>query len=1002
MKVALCDLQRTCLLLKLLVMVRLVAATPLQYSMFQGNAYSGTETRQRNKNWCAYVVQKNVSCAVVGGTESYVQPEVLPCPLELPNCAQQVVYQTHFRPMYKIGYKTVTELEWKCCPGYQGHDCLELKDMRLPHRDSFPHTPSGSGHIRPQAREPQMEGQMNLLWETEGPFGGQTSKNQHGTHGGFHSTQHLEEEVQQLTQMVLDMQAKMTDMSSNLRMDFQEDVSKMLVTIMNNQRQLASARGTEAQTIQVQDLSFEHETALTDEVMSKINQVTDTLESKSNILDNLLGHVSHLDGQVHLLMEAAQAPLTVPPTASSASDADVRTYVDEKVSALRKELMEGIEIKLADLKNSCDYKIVSVREECEGQEANYHSLVELMDSKETDLRNEIQDLKTKLTGPLNKNETLPGNTPISDYVLAQVENIENHLNLSEKTVAAQFINVEETLRKEGAKMMKDLEAKINTIEDRVTTLLAHRHTNSSSVQGAHEDAFVSDIRSLKASFQALEDKLNATGQFCLPCRLNWTVVENIKQDFENSKHALDTIETPLNLQRHKLKATEEFVQRQLLNYNISTENTHSELSSLRAQVDRLEGSLSDIRHSFAQNSQDLQSLSNILGQVNVGAQHEAQGLLESHMTQQQELRHQLEEWRNEVKAEANSCRNKTEDIEKEIVNIGHRIASAESICGKLEPISGSLERIKEGLNKHVTGLWTCVSQLNGTLRAHARDIGGLREACLNLHTHVSEVSKDQEGQTVSTPEKTGKQHVMETGQGRAPLSVAGPPLDTTLPQQHVMETGQAGPPGIMTTSKLYKGADGSMMPVQGFAGAPAAPLNSIESPKPGMPVISDVQMRPSLLKPVITSGEGVSFSAGLTLLPFHGDVGIIRFNKVLLNDGGHYDSHTGIFTAPTDGRYLVSAVLSAQQGEKIVAVFSVSNRSIQRLNSEGFSSGVAAPPLHERCNCSSSVSLNLVIALKRGDRAGLVLMAGKLAISASSEVLSSFSAVLLYPSPSKQ
>jgi len=29
--------------------------------------------------------------------------------------------------MYKIGYKQVTELEWRCCPAYQGHDCTELK-----------------------------------------------------------------------------------------------------------------------------------------------------------------------------------------------------------------------------------------------------------------------------------------------------------------------------------------------------------------------------------------------------------------------------------------------------------------------------------------------------------------------------------------------------------------------------------------------------------------------------------------------------------------------------------------------------------------------------------------------------------------------------------------------------------------------------------------------------------------------------------------------------------
>lgn len=111
---------------------------------------------------------------------------------------------------------------------------------------------------------------------------------------------------------------------------------------------------------------------------------------------------------------------------------------------------------------------------------------------------------------------------------------------------------------------------------------------------------------------------------------------------------------------------------------------------------------------------------------------------------------------------------------------------------------------------------------------------------------------------------------------------------------------------------------------------------------------------------------------------------------------------SGIFTAPTDGRYLLTAVLTAQRGEKVEAVLSVSNRSVQKLDSMGFLSGAASPPSHGQCNCSSSTSLSLVLPLRRGDRVGLVQTAGKLAASASSEILSSFSAVLLYPSPSKR
>lgn len=58
------------------------------------------------------------------------------------------------------------------------------------------------------------------------------------------------------------------------------------------------------------------------------------------------------------------------------------------------------------------------------------------------------------------------------------------------------------------------------------------------------------------------------------------------------------------------------------------------------------------------------------------------------------------------------------------------------------------------------------------------------------------------------------------GSSKSPPVPIGP-LDAPLPKAPVLETGQAGPPSKVTsTSKLPKGTDGSMMPVQGFAGAP--------------------------------------------------------------------------------------------------------------------------------------------------------------------------------------
>ena len=54
---------------------------------------------------------------------------------------------------------------------------------------------------------------------------------------------------------------------------------------------------------------------------------------------------------------------------------------------------------------------------------------------------------------------------------------------------------------------------------------------------------------------------------------------------------------------------------------------------------------------------------------------------------------------------------------------------------------------------------------------------------------------------------------------QSPVLPIGPIPDGALPP-HMIETGEAGAPGIMISSKPPKGADGSMTPIKGFAGAP--------------------------------------------------------------------------------------------------------------------------------------------------------------------------------------
>lgn len=760
--------------------------------------------------------------------------------------------------MYKIGYKVVSELEWRCCPGYHGYDCKEVKDMTLLTVERSPAPPLG--HNMPQG--PQRE--VEHPWAGDGKFPSRVGHKTSLGRPGSQNAQQLEEEVQRLSQMVLDMQARMTDMASSLRVDFQEDASKMLVSLLNDLKQPASARGADTQTLPLRDFSFETETLQMGEVMNRIHQVTGDVEFNTNTLEDLLERVNGHDGQIRLLMETAEKP---PATPSPGHLPDLRLYVDEKIRSLREELMEGIDIKMADLKNSCDYKIMSVQEHCEDQESHYLSLTELMDSKESDLRKEIQELKSKLEGDgLGPS----GSISLPDSIAARVENIEHCLNISEMALSEQCVSLAGHFSKEQSQAFQDLkrtvEVKLASMQDSLSPLLTNTRTNSSP--GIH----------------STRDKA-------------------LDKDFaENSIHDL---QHRLNLTEAKMTAFQKI--HLDCNKDITTLNT-----------------------------------------------------TENH---------------REPKSETD-CTEKTK-VGQEIAHLDSRMVVVEGLCGKLEPISNSLQRIKDGLNKHITSLWTCVNQMNGTVRSQSRDISQLRETCQSLQNALTEVSKDLQSFTTGIPKNTAD-NVMRPPQTGRPTGGHSPPKMT------VMEAGEAGPPGRMSLSQLPKGADGSMTPVQGFAGAPASPAKSSETVKPVVPIVSV---------------EKMAFSAGLTLTPFLGDVGIIRFNKVLVNDGGHYDPYTGIFIAPTEGRYLVNAVLVPQRGEKVEAVLSVSNHSIQKLDSTGFYSGATVP--HEQCNCSSMASLSLVLPLKQGDRVGLVLTAGKLAISASSEILSSFSAVLLYAGSEK-
>ncbi|KAJ8275720.1 hypothetical protein COCON_G00074720 [Conger conger] len=76
------------------------------------------------RNWCQYTVSKTVSCQVHNGTETLLQRVFQSCRWPGP-CSNHISYRTVVRPTYRVAYRQVTALEWRCCPGFLGADCSE-------------------------------------------------------------------------------------------------------------------------------------------------------------------------------------------------------------------------------------------------------------------------------------------------------------------------------------------------------------------------------------------------------------------------------------------------------------------------------------------------------------------------------------------------------------------------------------------------------------------------------------------------------------------------------------------------------------------------------------------------------------------------------------------------------------------------------------------------------------------------------------------------------------
>lgn len=240
---------------------------PRGYSLYTGSggalspggaqAQSAPRPASRHRNWCAYVVTRTVSCVLEDGVETFVKPDYQPCAWGQPQCARSIMYRSFLRPRYRVAYKTVTDMEWRCCQGYGGDDCAEGPAPAL---GPAPTTP----RPRPQPARPNLSGSS-----AGSPLSGLGGEGP----GESEKVQQLEEQVQSLTKELQGLRGVLQGLSGRLA----EDVQRAVETAFNGRQQPADAAARPGV----------HET------LNEIQQQLQLLDNRVSTHDQELGHLNN-------------------------------------------------------------------------------------------------------------------------------------------------------------------------------------------------------------------------------------------------------------------------------------------------------------------------------------------------------------------------------------------------------------------------------------------------------------------------------------------------------------------------------------------------------------------------------------------------------------------------------------------------------------------------------------------------------------------------------------
>ncbi|KAG8431781.1 hypothetical protein GDO86_019953 [Hymenochirus boettgeri] len=980
------------------------------------------------------------------------------------------------KPRYKVSYKMVTDMEWKCCHGYSGDDCME--------------GPTGSAQVTTSKPRPKPV-RPNLSGSSSGNLSGSGGEG----HGDSEKVKQLEDKVQQLTKELQSMQSTMHGMNEKFQSEIQKTVENFLngkqlsdsvpgqppmkETLNDIQRQLTELDNrVTSQELENVNNKNDKNSVISDNTMSQkvtelradiLKEVERRMQQSCSAclsgvegfrnqqnedrdrmrgLEKLIGSIDQRNReaiekiQAHVVEVSNHSPKDC---CSEVSDLqrkveDMETkaetltgsvieltvrlndelgggdskgsqkdqymnnrleYIEGKMNTTQRSLEDQYYHYKNDLQNYLQEEIEKLRTEFENRISNNEYKINILLSElgnSSGFQDSVGQTITNIALDIESLKNIQGNNEdILDKVVKDMDNLKKQVTITVKNCADQCQNKNSEIKNKVTEMekrveenegqiliifsgIKDLRLSGNSIdktlvglEDELTNMKALVEANAESLikmstdvsetyDSANRD-FTHHRNETKGKMLDLENSIKSlTRMIQFDYKSCGQVCSNLQEEVGKLKEQVAecTGTCHVILKKNEEENKEQTGSSKPLDgfsvfggsSNIDLKSMQGELSNIIVSFSSINDTIKDLQETVGKHQTDIHELGTtkdkIISEINK-IQEDVTDHIEDNTEKLDNVQKEIKRFESTVLEETQGCRRSMGGLED-------RVSKLENVCVKLDTVSGSLHKIKESLNKHVSGLWNCVQEVNSTVTTHSAwfdklhnsQLNGINKRINTLNSSMLVLSSEFLNFTV--------QDFM------GPPGLPGPPGPM----------GKQGPPGPQGPLGP-QGKDGAVGR-QGPVGPPG--LQGEQGPRGESALVPEV-----------------SFSAALSYPQL--DPGTIAFDKVLVNDGNAYDPSSGIFTAPLSGRYFISAILTGYQGEKVEAVLSKSNYGIARVDSAGYEPEGLEKPLVENKTTPGSLGIfNIILQLSVGDTVCIDLVMGR--VGHSDEPLTVFSGFLLY------